>query len=211
MKILEVKSLAIPDLKVIKYGRFSDHRGFFTETFRDSDFKSNPDMAFMKGAKFTQVNEGYSKKGTFRGLHFQWNPYMGKLVRSVFGRIIDFGLDIRKNSPTLGKIIAYDISTSHDDDYNEWIWLPPGFAHGILAVDEAKVEYFCTGEYSPGCEAAISVLSKDIDWSLCDQKLKNIFDSIVPTTKLMTDKDKNGASMKSWLEDARSDNFIYSR
>ena len=206
MKIIEVKTLAIPDIKVIRFGRYNDDRGYFTEVFRDSDFQK---LDFMKGVKFLQCNDAYSKTGTFRGLHFQWNPYMGKLVRVVKGRMLDLALDIRKGSPTFGKVIAYELISKPDDDKNEWIWLPPGFAHGILALEESQVEYFCSGEYSPGCEASISPMAADIDWSICDTKLKKVFDSIVPKTKLITDKDKNGFTLTAWLKEKNSDQFIY--
>jgi len=208
MKILEVKTLAIPDIKVIRFGRFNDNRGYFTEVFRESDFQG---LDFMKGVRFLQCNEGYSKAGTFRGFHFQWNPYMGKLVRVISGRLIDMALDIRKDSPTLGKAIAYDMAASSNDDFNEWIWLPPGFAHGVLLPEESIIEYFCSGEYSPGCEASISPMSGDIDWSICDTKLKKVFDSIVPKTKLITEKDKNGLTLAAWLKEKNSDQFIYKK
>jgi dTDP-4-dehydrorhamnose 3,5-epimerase len=208
VKILEVKSLAIPDVKVIKYGRYNDHRGYFTETFRKSDFKG---LDFMKGVEFLQCNEGYSKAGTFRGFHFQWNPYMGKLVRVISGHLIDMALDVRKGSPTFGKMIAYDMTVSPANDHGEWIWLPPGFGHGILLTEESTVEYFCSGEYSPACEASISPLAGDIDWSICDPKLKKVFDSIVPKTKLMTDKDRNGFTLAAWSKEKNSDQFIYGK
>jgi dTDP-4-dehydrorhamnose 3,5-epimerase len=208
VKIIEVKSLAIPDVKVIRFGRFNDNRGYFTETFRNSDFQK---LDFLKGVRFLQCNEGYSKAGTFRGFHFQWNPYMGKLVRVMSGHLIDIALDIRKGSPTLGKIVAYDMTVSPEDDYSEWIWLPPGFGHGILLTEESLVEYFCSAEYSPGCEASISPMAADIDWSICDTKLKKVFDSIVPKTKLITEKDKNGFALASWLKEKNSDQFIYGK
>ena len=97
MKIIEVKCLAIPDVKVIRFGRFRDHRGYFTEPFRKSDFAHHPEMGFMKGVEFFQANESFSNAGVIRGLHFQWNPYMGKLVRTIAGRMVDLVLDIRKN------------------------------------------------------------------------------------------------------------------
>ena len=109
MKILDVKSLAIPDVKVIRFGRFGDHRGFFAEHFRKSDFMGHPQLDFMAGVEFSQCNESFSRPGTIRGLHFQWNPYMGKLVRTLSGRMTDMVLDIRKGSPTFGKIILYDM------------------------------------------------------------------------------------------------------
>jgi dTDP-4-dehydrorhamnose 3,5-epimerase len=165
----------------------------------------------MKGVEFVQCNESYSKKGTVRGLHFQWNPYMGKLVRTVVGRMVDMVLDIRKGSPTFGKIILYDMPSDKQADYSEWIWVPPGFAHGNFFPEDTIIEYFCSGEYSPGCEAGISPLAKDIDWSLCDKKLKTLYDRIAPATKLITDKDRNGFTVIGWTNDSRSDNFIYGR
>lgn len=209
MKILEIKSLAIPEAKVIKFAKFSDARGYFTETFRKSDFKNHPEMSFMKNVELTQCNESFSRPKTFRGFHFQWNPYMGKLIRPIYGHLIDFGLDIRKGSLTFGKIIAYDMPARTDTEYSEWIWLPPGFAHGVLLLKESIIEYFCSGEYNPECEACVSPLSKDIDWSLCDPNLKKIFDEIVPKTALIADKDKNGFSLEQWKTDSRSDNFVY--
>ncbi len=206
MKIIDVKSLAIPEVKVIKYGRFNDIRGYFTETFRKSDLMK---LDFMNGVEFVQTNDAYSHAGTLRGLHFQWNPYMGKLIRVEYGHLIDLVLDIRKGSPALGKIIAYEIKSDPARDNDEWIWLPPGFAHGTLLLETSHIEYFCSGEYSQGCEAGISPLAKDIDWSLCDAKLKKVFDSIAPSTKFITDKDRKGLTVAQWLGDARSDNFRY--
>jgi len=209
MKLLEVKQLPIEAVKVIRFARFCDHRGYFTEHYRKSDFANHPDTSFMKGVEFVQCNESYSKKGTVRGLHFQWNPYMGKLVRTISGRMIDMVLDIRKGSPTFGKIILYDMPADNKTDYSEWIWVPPGFAHGNFFPKDTTIEYFCSGEYSPGCEGGISPLAQDIDWSLCDKNLKKLYDKIVPTTSLITDKDKNGFSVNGWKNDERSNNFIY--
>lgn len=209
MKIIEVKSLAIPDVKVIRFGRFRDHRGYFTEPFRKSDFANHPEMGYMKGVEFFQANESFSNAGVIRGLHFQWNPYMGKLVRPILGRMVDLVLDIRKNSPTFGKIIAYDMPTRSQDDYGEWIWVPPGFAHGNFFTQESIIEYFCSGEYSPGCEAGISPLAKDLDWSLCESVLRQEFTQLVDSNPAITDKDKNAFQLNQWLADARSDNFLY--
>ncbi|MGD2094101.1 MAG: dTDP-4-dehydrorhamnose 3,5-epimerase family protein [Phycisphaerales bacterium] len=208
MKLIEVKVLQIEEVKVIRFARFSDHRGYFTEHYRKGDFENHPEMSFMKGVNFVQCNESYSHKGTVRGLHFQWNPYMGKLVRTLSGRMVDMVLDIRKGSSTFGKIICYDMPINPSADFSEWIWVPPGFAHGNFFPEETMIEYFCSGQYSPGCEAGISPLSQDIDWSLCDPSLKELFDSIVPKTNYISDKDKNGFSVKQWQENGNSENFI---
>lgn len=206
MKIIEIKSLAIPAVKVIRFGRFPDHRGYFTEPFRKSDFAQ---LDFMQGVEFFQANESFSKQGVVRGLHFQWNPYMGKLVRTIRGHMVDLVLDIRKSSSTLGKIIAYDMPASPEADYSEWIWVPPGFAHGNFFTEESMIEYFCSGEYSPGCEAGISPLAADLDWSLCDLHLKTAFiDLTTSSTLLISDKDRDGLALQTWLADERSNQFL---
>lgn len=209
MKIIDVKTLTIPDVLVIKFGRFTDFRGYFTETFRKSDYTNSPQIHFLNNAEFVQANESFSKKSVIRGLHFQWNPFMGKMVRTIKGHMIDLALDIRKESPYLGKIIAYDMPSSFEQETGEWIWVPPGFAHGNLFLEDTVIEYFCTGEYSPGCEAGISPLAEDIDWSLCDPELKRIFDSEAAKTEYMTEKDRNGFSLEAWLQTPDSNQFVY--
>ena len=207
MKILEVKSLAIPDVKVIRYGRFVDSRGFFCEHYRKSDFAVIADTGFPRDAEFIQCNESWSKAGTVRGLHLQWNPYMGKLVRTLWGRMVDIVLDVRRNSPTFGKAVCYDMPAPKGSDFGEWIWVPVGFAHGNYYPEESQIEYFCTGQYSPGCEAGISPFASDIDWSLCSRELKNELDAIIANNPLMTDKDINGFTLAKWLESTDSELF----
>jgi dTDP-4-dehydrorhamnose 3,5-epimerase len=209
MKILALQSLAIPDVKVVRFARFRDDRGFFTETFRKSDLAADPDLKKYAGMTFVQGNESYSRRNVCRGLHFQWNPFMGKLVRTLSGHMIDLVLDIRKGSSTIGKIVAYDMPSSMDGAYAEWIWVPPGFAHGNFFVEDSQIEYLCSGEYSPGCEAGISPVSSDIDWSLSDSNLRELFDKVVVKEGILSQKDRDGLSLKQWLADARSDNFKY--
>jgi dTDP-4-dehydrorhamnose 3,5-epimerase len=209
VKIVSVKPLEIPDIRVIRYARFRDHRGYFTEPFRKSDFQSNPLTSFLRGIEFLQSNESFSRTGTVRGLHFQWNPYVGKLVRTLYGHMVDLALDIRKGSPAFGKIIAYDMPARNDQDFNEWIWIPVGFAHGNLFLEDTAIEYFCTGEYNPACEAGISPFAEDLDWSRCDQRLKEIFQQTAPSTGLISPKDKAGLSLAAWERDERSGNFVY--
>jgi dTDP-4-dehydrorhamnose 3,5-epimerase len=209
MKILDVKDLEIADIKIIRYARFADHRGFFAEHFRKSDFMVHPQLNFMRGVEFSQCNESYSKAGTIRGLHFQWNPHMGKLIRTLRGRMVDMALDIRKGSPTFGKIVGYDMPVIRNADFGEWIWVPPGFAHGNYFTEESHIEYFCSGEYSPGCEAGISPFAADIDWSFYDPELKREFDAIASASPLMTEKDRNGLSLSSWTANPDSDRFIF--
>ncbi|OGK21596.1 hypothetical protein A3C23_01800 [Candidatus Roizmanbacteria bacterium RIFCSPHIGHO2_02_FULL_37_13b] len=209
MKITEVKTLLFPEVKVIKYGRFSDDRGYFTETFRKSDININTDTYFLKKNDFVQVNESFSKTGTIRGLHFQWNPYLAKLIRTVSGHMVDLVVDIRKGSPNFGKIIAYDMPQSPGDNIGQWIWVPVGFAHGNFFIKDTTIEYFCTSEYSPKSEAGISPLSSDIDWSICDETLRRQFQELIKNKPLISEKDKAGLTLESWKKDPRSQNFIY--
>ena len=209
MKLLAAKRLEIPEIKVIRFARFRDERGYFTEHFRRSDLQTNPLTPFMQGVEFVQANESFSRAGTVRGLHFQWDPYMGKLVRTLYGHMVDLVLDIRRGSPTLGKVIAYDMPSRESEDSDEWIWVPPGFAHGNVFLKDTTIEYLCSGEYSPGSEAGISPLAEDIDWSLCDPRLRQTFYSIAASTRLMTEKDREGLSVSAWEKDVRSDKFTY--
>lgn len=208
MKFVEIKELCFPEVKVIRYARFCDNRGYFTEHFRRSDILS---LEFLKRFEFVQCNESYSRQGTIRGLHFQWAPYQGKLVRTVYGRMVDLVLDIRKGSPTFGTIIAYDMPSGEERDYGEWIWVPPGFAHGNFYTETTKIEYFCTGEYNPSTEAGISPLSEDLDWSKCDSRLCSEFKDILNRGAIISEKDQRGFTLSQWLKDARSENFIYGK
>lgn len=206
MKILEVRALDIPDVKVIRFGRYLDQRGYFSEHFRKSELAA---LDFLEGVDFLQCNESYSRPGAVRGLHFQWSPYMGKLVRTLIGRMVDMVLDIRKGSPSFGKAIAYDMPARPEADFDEWIWVPPGFAHGNYFDRESRIEYFCSGEYNPRCEAGVSPLAADIDWSLCDPALKQGLDRIVSGTPLLSEKDRNGHTLASWLKNPDSDRFVF--
>ncbi|MBI2453208.1 dTDP-4-dehydrorhamnose 3,5-epimerase family protein [Candidatus Peregrinibacteria bacterium] len=208
MKIVHVHPLSFPEIQVIRFERFRDSRGYFTENFRKSDFHQHPEMRFLQDVEFLQCNESFSFAQTVRGLHFQWNPFIGKLVRTVFGHMIDLILDIRKGSATFGKIIAYDMPASTDRTYSEWIWLPPGFAHGNFFLKETLIEYFCSGEYNPSCEASISPLARDIDWSLCDPDLKRLFQDTIFHNPRISEKDKNGFTVDEWKQNPHSDKFL---
>lgn len=208
MKVTEVKELAIPEVKVIRFARFCDGRGYFTEIFRRSDFKNHIRMEFFKRIEFVQGNESFSKTGTIRGLHFQWSPPMGKLVRTIQGRMIDLVLDIRKYSPTFGKMIAYEMPCQPQREYAEWIWVPPGFAHGNLFSEDTTIEYLCTGEYNPECEAGISPLAADIDWEICERDLREEFKAMCSSPiMIMSEKDRSAPNLTEWRKDQRSSHF----
>lgn len=222
MKNLKYYDLSISDIKVLEYEKFIDNRGYFTEHFREDDLKN---LEFLKNFKIVQSNESFSKKNTLRGLHFQWNPNMGKLVRVVNGHMIDLIADIRIGSPTYGHIIGVELKHNPESEKNQWVWIPPGFAHGCLFLEDSTIEYYCTGQYSNGQEASISPLAKDLKWELCDKNIKKLFDSIIFVNNsffnnsffnniinpdiLITDKDLNGYSLSDWVDKNESLNFIY--
>ncbi|MHC4473100.1 MAG: dTDP-4-dehydrorhamnose 3,5-epimerase family protein [Planctomycetota bacterium] len=206
MKILETRDLAIPEVKVIRYARFRDDRGYFTETFRLTEIAEA-----LGASEFTiaQANESFSKAGVFRGLHAQWNPNQGKLVRCVSGRLIDLAVDIRKGSPTFGGAVAHSMPESRDSGGDEWIWIPPGFVHGTMLTEDSVIEYLCTGAWSPGCEISVSPLAEDIDWSPCDQALRDEVHELLDDA-ILTGKDRDGLTLAAWTADPRSDWFVYS-
>ncbi len=207
MKIVNIQRLGMAEVQVVRYARFPDQRGYFSEHFRQSDF--NKELPFLAGVSLVQCNESFSRQGTVRGLHLQWSPYVGKLVRTVHGHMVDLFLDIRKGSPSFGKVLAHDMPADHDRDHNEWIWVPPGFAHGNFFLKDTVIEYFCTGEYNPACEAGISPLAKDLDWSACQPSLKRAFHDVAFHTELISAKDKAGLSLAAWERDERSRHFPY--
>lgn len=205
MKILEIKPTVFPEVKIIRYGRFPDERGFFTESFRKSDILQN--LGLQDSFEVLQVNTSYSQTNVIRGLHFQWKPDMSKLIRVIDGGMIDLFLDIRKNSLTYGKIAGVKLESSPDKNEDMMIWIPAGFAHGVAFYKNSYIEYFCNAEYSPTTEAGISPLSPDIDWSLCDSSIKSEFKTIAQKG-LVSEKDKMGLTVEGWKNDPRSVNFI---
>jgi len=208
MEILKIKKLKFPEVKLIRFARFRDQRGYFTETYQKRDF-AQAGIDLPDKLKFVQVNESFSKKGTIRGLHFQWNPYMGKLVRTISGQMVDLVLDIRKNSPHFGQIIAQEMFSDFGKDEDQWIWLPPGFGHGNFFLTDTAIEYYCTGGYNPQGEVGISPLAKDIDWSLCDKELQEKFKEIISGNFFISEKDSQGLTVSQWQKDPRANNFIY--
>lgn len=206
MQVFDIRNLKIPEIKTFKFKRFNDNRGYFCETFRKGIVSNLKDLSFLHQYEFVQFNESFSQKNTVRGLHFQWSPYVGKLVRVVYGNMIDLALDIRPHSKTSGKIIAFPMASRLQDPYSQWIWVPPGFAHGACFVENSLIEYFCTGEYTPENEATISPFSTDINWMLCDNKPVELFKQICQHP-IISEKDTRGLSFNEWINDPRSQYF----
>ena len=144
-----------------------------------------------------------------RGLHFQWDPGQGKLIRVIHGQAVDVALDIRVGSPTYGQIVGHLVNSQLDSASAEWIWLPPGFAHGIAFLEDSLIEYFCTSEWNPQGEACISIMTEDLDWALCDSGVESKFRAITEGTPIISDKDRQGMTLKQWQEDPRAGAFTY--
>ena len=143
---------------------------------------------------FVQDNHSYSKKGVLRGLHFQWEPPMGKLMRVTRGVAFLVAADIRKGSPTLGKWFGLEVSA----DNKKQVWAPAGFARGFCALtDDVEVQYKCTGVYNGRAESAIRWDDPDlaIDWPLKEFRI--------------SDKDLTAQSLAQWLVSPLSDYFTY--
>ena len=142
------KRLEIPDVIVIEPKSFSDDRGFFLESFKESEFISNG-----INKKLVQDNISHSTRGVLRGLHFQKNPKpQAKLVTVIKGKIFDVAVDIRKNSPTYGKWVSQILS---EEEHN-LLYVPEGFAHGFCVLsEEADVYYKVSNEYSSEHEDGI--------------------------------------------------------
>ncbi|MCK9919274.1 dTDP-4-dehydrorhamnose 3,5-epimerase [Microbacteriaceae bacterium K1510] len=171
---LQVQSLGIPDVKIIRPRKHGDARGFFSETYNKKAF-----AGIGIERDFVQDNHSLSPQvGTLRGLHFQGPPFaQDKLVRVVSGRILDVAVDLRRNSPTFGQWVAAEISA---DAWNQ-IFVPIGFAHGICTLEpDTQLIYKVTNYYSPQHDFGIRWDDPDlaIAWPLS------------PNDILLSDKDR---------------------
>jgi dTDP-4-dehydrorhamnose 3,5-epimerase len=184
---MQVDPNRIPAVKIIGAKHFHDERGFLLQSWVKQDLE-----ALGIPSTFKQAIQTYSKKGVVRGLHFQWDPPMGKFVRCIYGTIIDVVVDVRHGSPTLGDHLAVELSGRN----HQIIWVPPGFAHGTVALeDDSIVLYECTSEHGPGREGGIL-------WN--DPALGIKWPDIPP---IVSEKDEKAPPLAQWLADPRSRNF----
>lgn len=151
----------IPEVLIIEPRVFGDDRGFFFESFNEQAFNEKVGA----NVHFVQDNHSRSAKGVLRGLHYQIQQAQGKLVRVVAGAIFDVAVDIRKSSPTFGKWVSCELSASNKKQF----WVPAGFAHGFVALEEGtEVLYKTTDYYAPAFERSILWNDPDlaITWML---------------------------------------------
>src|SRR5579871_2118704 len=131
---IKIESEPLAGIKVLSHpGVFSDERGFFIEVFRADQFA---DLGLP--VNFVQDNHSRSRKGVLRGLHFQWEPPMGKLMRVTYGSAFLVAVDIRKGSPHLGRWFGMEVSA----ESKQQVWAPAGFARGFYVLsDYAEIQY----------------------------------------------------------------------
>jgi dTDP-4-dehydrorhamnose 3,5-epimerase len=132
---------------------FGDARGFFYESWNQRSFSAALEADGQLSVAFVQDNHSRSSRGVLRGLHYQLPPHpQGKLVRCVFGAILDVAVDLRRSSPTFGQWLAAELSA----ETHQQLWLPVGFAHGFLTLSEqAEVLYKTTDFWSKDCERGL--------------------------------------------------------
>ncbi|MDR0348056.1 MAG: dTDP-4-dehydrorhamnose 3,5-epimerase [Tannerella sp.] len=151
----------IPDVWIIEPVVFEDARGYFMETYRQTDFDRHIGIV-----NFIQDNESCSSKGILRGLHYQLAPYsQAKLVRVIEGTVIDVALDLRKGSPAFGHSISVMLSAEN----KRQLYIPQGFAHGFYVKSEKAVfTYKVDNPYTPAYERGIRYNDPAIrtDWGM---------------------------------------------
>lgn len=188
---IRVESRHLGDLVVLVPEVFEDSRGFFMETFREDRFRE-----LGLPTHFVQDNHSRSKKGVVRGLHFQWEPPMGKLMRVSQGSSFLVAVDIRKGSPTLGKWFGVVASSEN----RRQVWAPAGFARGFCVLsDTTEIQYKCTGIYNSKAESGILWNDPEIgiDWPLPISEIQ------------LSEKDKKAQTLAQWLASPESVNFEY--
>ncbi|MBK9148468.1 MAG: dTDP-4-dehydrorhamnose 3,5-epimerase [Flavobacteriales bacterium] len=159
--MIDKETYPIAGLVLLRPRRFTDERGSFMETWSQRAM----DEAIGE-QRFVQDNESVSSAGVLRGLHFQLEPHaQGKLVRVSRGAAMDVCVDIRPESPTYGRHVKVRLAS----DDPAMLWVPPGFAHGFAALEDATVfNYKCTAYYQPGSERTIrwDDPALGIDWGI---------------------------------------------
>ena len=170
---LEIESLELSEVLLLRPQVFGDERGFFMEAWNERALND----AVGATIPFVQDNHSRSMRGVLRGLHYQLSPAQGKLVRVAIGKIFDVAVDIRRSSPQFGQWVGAELSAENKHQ----LWIPPGFAHGFLVLSEsADVLYKATTYYDPPSDRSILWNDPDIgiDWPL---------DGVEP---LLSDKDR---------------------
>lgn len=187
---VRIESEHLNGIVVLEPEVFEDERGFFMEAFRADQFKE-----LGLPTEFVQDNHSRSAKGVLRGLHFQYEPPMGKLMRVTYGSAYLVAVDIRKGSPTLGQWFGIEVSAKN----KKQVWAPAGFARGFYTLsDFAELQYKCTGIYNNKGESGI--LWSDPEIGIEWPEKENL---------ILSGKDEKAQTLAQWLEKPESDHFKY--
>jgi dTDP-4-dehydrorhamnose 3,5-epimerase len=188
---LKIESVHLNEIVVVLPHVVGDSRGFFMEVFRADQFR-----AAGLPAEFLQDNHSRSKKGVLRGLHFQFDPPMGKLMRVIHGTAFLVAVDIRKGSSTLGQWFGLEVSAEN----KKQVWAPYGFARGFCSLtDDCEVQYKCTAIYNQQGESGINHADPEI----------GIRWPIDLATVETSEKDRNAQTLAQWLASPQSDRIRY--
>lgn len=153
--MIEVISLDISAVKLVKPRFFPDDRGFFQQTYHYEQYR---DLGI--DVRFVQDNWSRSAKGVLRGLHYQLEHAQDKLVSVIRGEVFDVAVDIRQGSPTFGKWVGAILSEQN----HHQLFVPKGFAHGFCVLsDEVDFVYKCSDFYAPGDEYGVLWNDSDIN------------------------------------------------
>lgn len=186
---VRVVDVIFNDIKIVIPEIFQDERGFFMEVYREDQYAS-----LDLPGKFVQDNHSGSTKDVLRGLHFQYEPPMGKLIRVTVGTAFLVAVDIRKGSPSFGKWFGDMFSA----DNRKMLWAPAGFARGFLSIsDYAEIQYKATGIYNKNGEGSIHWDDPDIgvQWPC--------------TAPILSARDRNAQSLVQWKESKESEMLRY--
>lgn len=173
---MQVRQTSIEGLIELIPRVFEDERGSFFESYNKPLF-----MSLGLPMDFVQDNQSFSVKGVLRGLHLQNAPFaQGKLVRVVSGQVLDVAVDLREDSPTFGKHETFLL----DARLNNMAYIPEGFAHGFVALEESIFSYKCTNVYNKTAEGGLIWNDPDlaIDWGIKDPIVSDK-DQVLPTMR----------------------------
>ena len=182
---MRIKETPLKDCFILSPSVFEDQRGYFYESFNEKVFESKTGLS----TRFVQDNQSKSSRGVLRGLHFQKGAFaQAKLVRVVKGKVLDVCVDLRKESSTFGE----SFSVILDDEKHEQFYVPRGFAHGFLVLENDTIfSYKCDNFYNKESESGLIYNDKElsIDWNFPDEELViSEKDLTLPTFKELTDE-----------------------
>ena len=157
---MDINRFNIEGLIEIIPKKFQDERGYFFESYNQNEFKK-----ININDNFIQDNQSFSKKGIIRGLHLQKPPFeQAKLVKVLSGKVLDVAVDIRNGSKTYGQYLMIELSS----EKNNMLYIPKGFAHGFVSLEDVIFTYKCSNIYNKESEVSINPLDKDlnINWNI---------------------------------------------